>query len=121
MLFKIKSNPMHTLSDALPVPYVPAHVTRGALVAHRYSFAAPRCTTSQYCRTFVPHSVLLWNDLSDPKSRANPTCWPPNLFFIYVSNFLSLFLPSTGRLCGVGVLGLIGCSHSLPALQCRFF
>ena len=32
MLFKIKSNPMNTLSSALPLPYVPAHVTRGAFV-----------------------------------------------------------------------------------------
>ena len=34
MLFKIKSNPMHPLSGALPLPYVPARVIRGALVAH---------------------------------------------------------------------------------------
>ena len=57
MLFKIKSNPMHPLSGALPLPYVPARVTRGALVAHRHSFAPPRCRTSQYRRTFVPLSV----------------------------------------------------------------
>ena len=42
MLFKIKSNSMHPLSSALPLPCVPAHVTRGALVAHRHSFAPPR-------------------------------------------------------------------------------
>ena len=42
MLFKIKSNPMHPPSGALPLPYVPARVTRGALVAHRHSFAPPR-------------------------------------------------------------------------------
>ena len=36
MLFKIKSNPMHPLSSSLPLPYVPARVTRGALVAHRH-------------------------------------------------------------------------------------
>ena len=35
MLFQIKSNPMRHLSGALPLPYVPARVTRGALVAHR--------------------------------------------------------------------------------------
>ena len=29
MLFKIKSNPMHPLSGALPLPYVPTWVTRG--------------------------------------------------------------------------------------------
>ena len=34
MLFKIKSNPMHPLYGALPLQYVPARVTRGALVAH---------------------------------------------------------------------------------------
>ena len=81
MLFKIKSNRMHPLSGAMPLPYVPARVTRGALVAHRYSFAPPRCRTSQYRRSFEPLSVSLWNDISDPvfdgvglagfKSRAN--------------------------------------------------
>ena len=72
---------MHPLSGALPLPYVPARVTRGALVAHGHSFAPPRCRTCQYRRSFVPLSVSLWNDLSDPmfdgvglagfKSRAN--------------------------------------------------
>ena len=67
MLFKIKSYPMHPLSGALPLPYFPARVTRGDVVAHSHSFAPPRC------RTF--------NDLGDPlfdgvrlagfKSRAN--------------------------------------------------
>ena len=36
MLFKIKSNPMHPLSGALPLLYVPANITIGALVAHRH-------------------------------------------------------------------------------------
>ena len=81
MLFKIKSDQMHPLSSALPFPYVPARVNRGDLVACRHSFAPPRCRTSQYRRTFVPLSVSLWNDFSDPvfdgvglvgfKSRAN--------------------------------------------------
>ena len=66
VLFKIKSDPMHPLSGALPLPYVPARVTRGASVAHRQSFAPPRCRTSQYRRSFVPISVSLWNGLSDP-------------------------------------------------------
>ena len=59
MLFKIRCNPMHPLSGALPLPYVPARVTRGALVAHRHSFAPSRCNTSQYRRSFVPLSVSL--------------------------------------------------------------
>ena len=72
---------MHPLNGALPLPYVPGRVSRCALVAHRHSFALPRCRISQYRRTFVPISVSLWNDLSDPvfdgvglagfKSRAN--------------------------------------------------
>ena len=86
LLFKIKSNPMHPLSIALPLPYAPARVTRGALVAHGHSFAPPHCRTSQYRRTFVPLSVSFWKDLSDPvfdgvglagfKSRANAFLLP---------------------------------------------
>ena len=78
MLYKIRCNQMHDLCGALPVP-VP--VTRGAVIAHRFTYAPPRCRTSQYHRTFIPLSVSLWNDLSDPvfdgvgltgfKSRAN--------------------------------------------------
>ena len=68
MLYKIRCNPVHPLNGAplcgaLPVPYVPVRVTRGALIAHRYSFAPPRCRTSQYRRTFILLSVCLWNDL----------------------------------------------------------
>ena len=66
MLFRIKSNPMHPLSGALTLQYELFRVTRGALVAHRHSFAPPRCRTSQYHRSFVLLSVSLWNDLSDP-------------------------------------------------------
>ena len=46
-----------------------------------YTYAPPRCRTSQYRQTFILLSVSLWNDLSDPvfdgvglagfKSRAN--------------------------------------------------
>ena len=57
---------MHPLSGALPLQYVPAHVTRGAVVAHRHSFVPPGCRTSKYRRSFVPLSVSLWNDPSDP-------------------------------------------------------
>ena len=57
---------MHPLSGALPLPYVPGSVTRGALAAHRHSFAPHRCRTSHYRRRFVPLSVSLWNDLSVP-------------------------------------------------------
>ena len=85
MLFKFRSNLMHPLSGEFPLSYVPARVTRGALVAHRHSLAPPRCRTSHYRRSFVPLSVSLWNDLSVTvfdgvglagfKSRANAFLW----------------------------------------------
>ena len=33
---------MHPLCGALPVPYVPVRVTRGTLMAHRYTYAPSR-------------------------------------------------------------------------------
>ena len=71
---------------------MPARVARFDLVAHRHSFAPPRCRTPQYSRTFVPLSVSLWNDLSDPVfdgvdwriSRAEQmlSCWHDLLFLL---------------------------------------
>ena len=66
MLYKIRFNPVHPLYGALPGPYVPARVTRGALVAHRYTYARPRCRTLQYSRTFILFSVSIWNDPANP-------------------------------------------------------
>ena len=117
---------MHPLSGALPLPCVPARVTRGALVAHRYSFVPPRCTTSQYRRSFVLLSVSLWNVTlclmvwDWQVSRAEPmlSCWH-DLLFLFCLLLFYLFLPSIGWLCGVGVFGLIECPHSLPALHSR--
>ena len=57
MLYKIRCSPMHPLYGTLHVPYVPVLVTRGALVAHRYTHAYPRCRTSHYFRTIIPLSV----------------------------------------------------------------
>ena len=55
---------MHPLNGALPGPYVPTRVTHGALVAHRYTYAPPRCRTLQYSRTFIPFSVSLRTPVS---------------------------------------------------------
>ena len=66
MLYMIRCNPMHPINGARPRPCVPVLVTRGALVEHRYTYAPPRFRTSQYSRTFIPLSVSLWNDLSNP-------------------------------------------------------
>ena len=81
MLYEIRCNPVHPHNGALPGPYVPVLITRGALVAHRYTYAPPRCRTVQYSRTFIPLTVSLRNDLANPvfdgvrlagfKSRAN--------------------------------------------------
>ena len=106
ILYKISCNPMHPLNDALPGPYVPVRVSRSALVAHRYTYAPPRCRTSQYRRTFVPLSVSLWNDVADPvfggvglagfKSKANVFHWSKLLYPYY--SFLLFFLFSSSCL-----------------------
>ena len=57
MLYKIRCIPMHPLYGALPVPFVPVQVTRGAVIEHWYTYAPPRCRTSQYRRTFISLSV----------------------------------------------------------------
>ena len=49
------------LNDTLPGPYVPERITRGALVAHRYTYAPPRCIAG------------LCSPLSDPLEWS---CWP---------------------------------------------
>ena len=103
MLYMIRCNPVHPLNGALPGSYVPVRVTRGALIAHRFTYALPRCRTSQHRKTFIPLSVSLWNDLANPvfggmglanfKSRANAffiglSCSIPTIVFYYF--YLSL-------------------------------
>ena len=66
MLSKITCHPLHPLYGALPAPYVPVRVTHGAVIAHRFTYAPPRCRTLQYSRTFIPFLVSVWNDLSNP-------------------------------------------------------
>ena len=96
---------MHPLSGALHLPYVPAGVTRDALVTHRHSFA-PLAVELQYRRTLVPLSVSQWNDHNDTvfdgvglagfKSRVN-VFFCSNLLFLFVSNyFIFFFLPRVG-------------------------
>ena len=118
MLYKIRCNPMHPLNGALTLPYGPVRVKRGALVAHRYTYAPPCCRTSQCSRTFIPLSVSLWNDLVNPVfdgvelevSRVGPMLfyWPKLLYPYYN--------------CGAGVFGPIGCiSLSLSLALPTFF
>ena len=72
MLYKIRCNPMHPLCGALPVPYVRVRVIRGALIAHRYTYAPPRCRTSQYQRTFIPLISISLERSDWPRIR---WCW----------------------------------------------
>ena len=107
MMYKIRCNPMHPLYGALPEPYAPVRVTSGAVIAHRYTYAPRRCRTSHHRRTFIPLSVSLWNDLSDPvfdgvgladfKSRENASFIGPAARSFFVSYcFRFLFFHSMG-------------------------
>ena len=112
MLFKIRCNPIHPLYGALPVPHVPVRITRGAVFAHRYTYAPPRCRTSQYHRTFILLSLSLCNDHSDPVfdgvglafSRAVPMpfYWPSRSLTFCLLVF-SLFILSFYGLVFVGL------------------
>ena len=99
---------MHPLCGALPVPYVPLLVTRGALIAHRYTYAPPCCRTSQYRMTFILLIVSLWNDLVGPvfygvglagfKSRSNAFLFGLVALSFFVFNYsLFLLFSSIGR------------------------
>ena len=132
MLHNIGCNPMHPLYGALPVPYVPLQVTRGAAIPHRYTYAPRRCRTSQNSRTFIPSSVSLSNDLSDPvldgvglagfKTRANAF-----LFALLLAHFLSPpVFPFSSFILWVGIVRLgssdrLGVNRSLPALHYQPF
>ena len=82
------------------------------MIAHRYTYAPPRCRTSQYHRTFIPLSVSLWNDVGYPvfddvglagfKSRANAF-----LLALLLALFLSpAVFPFSNFILWVGIMGL---------------
>ena len=100
-----KSNPMHPLSGALPLPSVLwlLKSTRSRLlVVGLLSIAEALCP-----------SLSLWNDLSDPVFdgmglagfRAEPmlSCWHDLLFFFISYCFIVFFLPWVGCV-GLGSL-----------------
>ena len=53
--YKIRCNTIHPLYGALLVPHVPVRVTRGALDAHRYTYAPSCCRTSQLSKKIHKH------------------------------------------------------------------
>ena len=98
MLCKIRCNPMHPLCGALPVTYVPARVTCGTLIAHRYTYAPPRCSTagllfhSQYLSgtIWLTSYSMVWDWRV---SRAGPMsfCWP-SCFLLFCLQLFSISL-----------------------------
>ena len=121
---------MHPINDALPGPDVSVRVTRGALVAHRCTYAPIRCRDSHHRRTFVPLSVSLWNDLADPvfdgvglagfNSRAITflLAYAALSLLLYSTMFPFLSFQSINWYCGAGVFGLRACvSFSLSLAQ----
>ena len=117
----------HPLYGAQHGSYVLVRVTRGVLVAHRYTFEPALCGTSQYHRTFIPLSVSV-----------ERSCWPcirrfgtggfqeqGQYFFIGLSCsihfgfvcFRFLFFLSIGWYRDAGIFILIGSNLSLPALH----
>ena len=113
MLYKIRCNQIHRLNDALLGPYVPVRVTRGALVAHRYTYAPPRCIASQYHRTFVPSqcpsgtisltpNLMVW-DWRVSRARPMFLYWPK---LLYSYHSLLLFFPFSCFCLLVGIVGL---------------
>ena len=112
------------------MPY--ARVRLSAVIEYRYTYAPPRCRTSQYSNTFIPLSVSLWYDLGDSvldgvrlagfKSRANaflfakllapflsPTDFPLSSFILWVA------------IVGLGYSDRLGVNCSLPDLNSQPF
>ena len=127
MLYNIRCNPMHTLYGALPVPYVPVLVTRGAVIARRYTYALPRCRTSQYRRTFILLSVSLWNDLGDPVTYGFQEHGQCPFIGQLLAPFLSPAVFSfSSFVLWIGIVGLgssdrWAVNHSIPSLHSQPF
>ena len=103
---------MYLLSGALPLPYVPARVARGALVAHRHPsrllvvglLSIAEALVTSLClfgKILVTLCLMVWDWLV---SRAEPmlSCWH-DLLFLFCLLLFYLSLPSMGWLCGVGL------------------
>ena len=63
ILYEIRYNPVHPLNDALPGPYVSVRVTRGAMVAHRYT-GEPRSTAGLLFHPQCPSVMILLTPFS---------------------------------------------------------
>ena len=52
-------------SQLIPDPLYLPRATRFAEQQHQYAVDVPRCRTSQFQRSFIPHTVGLWNSLPE--------------------------------------------------------
>ena len=89
MLYKIRCSPMCLLNDALPGPYVPVWVTRGALVALLCTDAPPRSTAGllfpSQCFSgttlLTPYSMV--SDWRISRAGSMLFYWPKLLYHYY--------------------------------------
>ena len=116
MLFKIKSNPMHPLSGALPLPYVPALLlvvlwlligTRSRLlVVWLLSIAEALCPSRCLFGTVLVTLCLMVWDWRVSRAEQNAFLFH-ELLFLFCLLLFYLFLHSMGWLCGVVEFALI--------------
>ena len=71
MMYKITCNLMNRFYGALPVPYVPVWVTRGAVISHRYNFmllaAVPRSLPALHCQPSLIIIITLESNVQSIK------------------------------------------------------
>ena len=119
MLYKIRCSPLHPHYGALLVPYVPVRVTRGAVIAYRYTdmcllAAEPRriagllLTFRCLCGTILETPYSMVCDWRVSRAGPMPFYWPSSSLPFCLLLF-SIFFHSMGLYCGAGVFGLIGC------------
>ena len=108
MIFKIKSNPMHPISDALPLLYVPELLlligTRSRLrVVGLLSITEALCPSLCLFGTILVTLCLMVWDWRVSRAEPMLSCWH-DLFFLFCLLLFYLFVPSMGWLCGLGSL-----------------
>ena len=112
MLYKFRCNPIHPLCGALPVPYVPVRVTRGAVIAHRFTYmrlvaAEPRSIAGLLFRCQYLCGTILVTPCSMVRDRRVSREWPMPFYWPSCSRTfcLLLFSPSLLSFCGLVLWG----------------
>ena len=96
MLYKTRCNPFHPVYGALPVPYVPVRVTRGAVIAHQYTYATRSVAGLLFACQYLSGTILVtpysmvfdWlvsrAELPFPRSLFVSSCFPFSSFILFV-------------------------------------